>query len=818
MKKTISIVLTAVMLLCNSAEVYAGSPLDFAKGALDSAGDAFNSAKDWAGEKGGEALDSAGSAVSDAGDWIADKGGDVLDGAGDAWSIARDWTIKYGGQTVDAIGDALGVSADWVIENGGKLVDSTGKTISSAWDWTSENAPKELAKLGSSISGQWDTIFGKADEKGPHHLCISTPLFETSDLLESRTDAEGYACECFEFNDIYRVTELSIGRDEDDKVLFFGDVPATDMISSLYDNVEFSQELASGGGKRAMAQQLDFKGQRDKKNIIGRAECIWTDHYSVILIVDTEEGNESENADANDMFDIWMDTLSVYETNKNPDDITEETEAEEEDQQLQTGILTASNVKTANRFFDEYRFHSPKGGHGFAAEQANTLADNIKGTFKGEHATVVGDDNAKNGADRKITLADGTEYLVQTKYHSTAQSSIAACFGEDGNFRYMNADGKPMQVEVPSDQYDDAVRAMEQRIRNGEVPNVSDPAEAKNIVRKGTVTYKQARNIAKAGNIDSITYDAVNGVIESAYSFGISASIEFAVSVWNGESVIKALKSSAYTGLQVGGTSFVISVLAGQLSKSALNSAMVGSSEAIVNALGPKAAATFVNAFRTGGNIYGAAAMKSAAKLLRGNVITSSVSLIVVSVPDIIKTFKGEISPKQLAKNVAESGGGLLGGLGGWYGGAAIGTLIAPGIGTVIGGLVVSVAGGIAAQKATSMVADLIAEDDADEMLDIVGKEYEELSGEYLLNEKEAEQVTATISKATSMETLTNMYQSKHRELYAREVILRPAIESVTNQREKIDIPVNQYEDAVSEVLEDIYDESQETEETELAG
>lgn len=245
---------------------------------------------------------------------------------------------------------------------------------------------------------------------------------------------------------------------------------------------------------------------------------------------------------------------------------------------------------------------------------------------------------------------------------------------------------------------------------------------------------------------------------------------------------------------------------------------MVGSSEAIVNALGPKAAATFVNAFRTGGNIYGAAAMKSAAKLLRGNVITSSVSLIVVSVPDIIKTFKGEISPKQLAKNVAESGGGLLGGLGGWYGGAAIGTLIAPGIGTVIGGLVVSVAGGIAAQKATSMVADLIAEDDADEMLDIVGKEYEELSGEYLLNEKEAEQVTATISKATSMETLTNMYQSKHRELYAREVILRPAIESVTNQREKIDIPVNQYEDAVSEVLEDIYDESQETEETELAG
>lgn len=160
----------------------------------------------------------------------------------------------------------------------------------------------------------------------------------------------------------------------------------------------------------------------------------------------------------------------------------------------------------------------------------------------------------------------------------------------------------------------------------------------------------------------------------------------------------------------------------------------------------------------------------------------------------------------------------MLGGLGGWYGGAAIGTLIAPGIGTVIGGLVVSVAGGIAAQKATSMVADLIAEDDADEMLDIVGDEFKSLSEEYLLNADEADQVTKLISKTTTMETLTQMFKSSHRELYAREVILRPVIESVVDKREKIEIPVDEYDDAVSEVLEDIYDEEQETEETEIAG
>ena len=37
--------------------------------------------------------------------------------------------------------------------------------------------------------------------------------------------------------------------------------------------------------------------------------------------------------------------------------------------------------------------------------------------------------------------------------------------------------------------------------------------EAKNIVKKGHFTYEQAKNIAKAGTVESITYDAVNGAI-----------------------------------------------------------------------------------------------------------------------------------------------------------------------------------------------------------------------------------------------------------------------------------------------------------------
>lgn len=99
-----------------------------------------------------------------------------------------------------------------------------------------------------------------------------------------------------------------------------------------------------------------------------------------------------------------------------------------------------------------------------------------------------------------------------------------------------------MQIEIPSDKYESAVKAMENRIRKGEVPNVSNPEEAKNIVRQGKFFYEQVKNIAKAGTVESITYDAVNGTIIAAGSFGITSALSFATSIWNGEDMEIALK------------------------------------------------------------------------------------------------------------------------------------------------------------------------------------------------------------------------------------------------------------------------------------
>lgn len=49
---------------------------------------------------------------------------------------------------------------------------------------------------------------------------------------------------------------------------------------------------------------------------------------------------------------------------------------------------------------------------------------------------------------------------------------------------------------------------MTEKIRQEKVPGVSNPDAARSMVRKGSVTYRQAGRIAKAGNLDSIRFDA----------------------------------------------------------------------------------------------------------------------------------------------------------------------------------------------------------------------------------------------------------------------------------------------------------------------
>jgi len=425
-------------------------------------------------------------------------------------------------------------------------------------------------------------------------------------------------------------------------------------------------------------------------------------------------------------------------------------------------------------------------GHGFAAEKANHLFDSLNG----KDATIVGGDNLKNGADR---LVDGVQ--IQTKYYETGSKCIGACFDESGTFRYFNSDGTPMQIEVPSDKYDDAINVMRERIRKRQIKGISDPEKAKEIIRKGNFTYEQARLIAKAGTIESLTYDAANGIKLAGTAAGLSAAITFALAIWQGEDFDAALEVACYSGLKVGGIAWVSSILTAQVGRTGIEQSLRTTTDWMVQQIGPKAASWIATGLRSGNALYGAAAINHVSKLLRGNIVAVTITTVVLSATDLFRMFDGQISGAQLFKNVSTTAASMVGGVGGWQTGAAAGAsigsfipIIGTGAGAIVGGLLGSFVGGTAAQKVFKTVLDEFIEDDAKKMTEILEKVSVNLAQTYLLGKDEAESVLDKLKLIDLPDKLREMYASTDRKAFAVR-LLTPIIKGVTNKRKKVFLP-----------------------------
>ncbi|MEM9217200.1 MAG: hypothetical protein AAGD25_23005 [Cyanobacteria bacterium P01_F01_bin.150] len=417
-------------------------------------------------------------------------------------------------------------------------------------------------------------------------------------------------------------------------------------------------------------------------------------------------------------------------------------------------------------------------GHGFAAEKANHLND----VFQGKDARIVGGNNLKNGADR---LVNGVN--IQTKYCKTGSKCISECF-EDGVFRYLNSDGSPMLIEVPSDKYEAAVQAMKNRIEKGQVPGISDPSQANNLIKKGAFTYEQVKNIAKFGTIESLTYDATNGIRLAGTAMGISATVTYSMAIWNGEDWNIALEQACYTGLKVGGVSFISSILAAQLGRTGLEQGLRGSTDFVVKQMGAKTSAWLANGLRSGNSIYGAAAMNHVSKVLRGNFVTGAAVTLVLSSADFVQLFEGKISGTQVFKNLTTTATGVAGGTAGYMAGAAAGTSILPGIGTIIGGLIGGFIAGSTMSNTTKKVLDQFLEDDAKAMLSTLESVFGNLAYDYLLTQHEATTIIADLKKKDLPNLLKKMYADTDRTHYAQ-ALIRPLIENIVKLRPKIILP-----------------------------
>ena len=381
---------------------------------------------------------------------------------------------------------------------------------------------------------------------------------------------------------------------------------------------------------------------------------------------------------------------------------------------------TFSAINTLNvegvMFNAAYGADQTKTGHGIYAEEAGALLDK----FAGEKSTVVGRDNAKNGPDKIVNASP-----IQCKYCKQASGSINACFKKDpttgiNSFRYYDLNGNPMKVEVPADQYSQAIEFMKNKITNGQVPGVSDTNVAYEIVRKGKLTYSQALNLAKAGTIESISYDALTGAVNCMSAFGISSVVAFAQAYWVTKDYKKAVKSAVFTGIQVYGLAFASGVIASQISRTGLASALNPAMNEIGKAMGPQMVQDIVNSFRTLAGkkaIYGAAAQKSFSKFLGSTVITQGIMFVVFSVPDTFSVINGKMSGAQYFKNMtslaASFGGAILAT-------TATGSLVGKTIGEKINkktgaaiGMTVGTIGGFVGAVVVKGVGNFIHEDDA---------------------------------------------------------------------------------------------------------
>ena len=473
---------------------------------------------------------------------------------------------------------------------------------------------------------------------------------------------------------------------------------------------------------------------------------------------------------------ICMIVPNIFTLNAKENTITNE---ETENHTLgEIGGYLYGYTKSSAKLFDERRFLW-SGKNGFAAENANTLYER----FKGINSKVVGGDNALNGADRIIINKDLSITQIQDKYWKTASLSVGDAF-EDGMYRYIDSQGKPMLLEVPKDQYDDAVALMAKRIEKGQVPGISNPSEAANIVKQGALTYKQSVNITKAGNIDSLLYDATNGFIIAKNVMEISFAIDFVISTINGNSLEDSLKSATLSSIKTGAFTELVYIASSQLAKMEGINLFAPTAQGLTNLLGPNSQQAIMD-------VYGGAkkATESAVKdLLQRQLIVQAVTFVALSVPNVIDLFNGRISASQLAINLGTIIGGMAGAQVGSVAGGALGSLVVAGAGTTLGAIAGGTAGGIAGSWGASTLLSTVFEKDAEMMVDILTKQFQIKAEEYVINQEEANSITTKLQANLNDDVLKDMLQSENREKFAIK-LLNPLFEETLKERKEVHIP-----------------------------
>ena len=192
----------------------------------------------------------------------------------------------------------------------------------------------------------------------------------------------------------------------------------------------------------------------------------------------------------------------------------------------------------------------------------------------------------------------------------------------------------------------------------------------------------------------------------------------------------------------------------------------------------PKTAQMLYNALRVGPRLI----LRSAFELLRANMVTRVISVVVLLVIDKFSLIKGRISVKQFIINVTLALMLLVGGTAGWVLGShalsmIVENLVLGILAGLIGAGVISAGLSLAANK----IIHLFVTDDTEDMLEIYSQCFKTLAAKHSLSMGEIEAATEAI--AMSREMVRDMFTEKENRQALAQAVLAPHVEEIVSAR-----------------------------------
>ena len=408
-----------------------------------------------------------------------------------------------------------------------------------------------------------------------------------------------------------------------------------------------------------------------------------------------------------------------------------------------------------------------------AATGAGAAAATGTGTAAGTAGAA--DPEASPGNSRhagSFDIVDLNITSVSSRYCDDSEATARSLFDDDGTFLFDNS-----YVEVPPEQYDQIISSLKEKIKLGKVKTssgktIKNPDTILQNIKKGGLSYKQVRNIARAGNIDSLKFDIKTNAVSCSCSLGVSFAIGMALSIWGGQNIRQAFVTNLRSSLNSSLSSMLISVATAQVLRTSVSAVGAGATTSVVgNLYGSSVGHRVIDSlasYSAGTALSSAGAVAQVSSLLRTNVISGAVTAAILTAPDFYRAiFAKSISWQQLTKNMALNIASIAGGTGGWLVCAAIGASagsVIPGAGTAVGGLVGGIAGAFAGSTVATRIArkglDKIRPDDAQLMIDICQKAAVKLCVDYMLSEDEAALLIEAMQKQINRKWLMSLYAS----------------------------------------------------------